>query len=85
MTFAQVQKLSSLLPDQHRIIVSVGSFTTMRPSETLGLTWEQLDFEINEIVMDRQLSRERSVIHDPEELKTEASERPIGFVRIYKS
>ena len=76
-----VKGLASLLPEQYRIIVWIGYYTAMRPSEALGLTWEQLNFEINEIVIDRQLSRDRSVIHDPEGLKTEASERTIGFAK----
>lgn len=81
MTFTQVEKLASLLPKQYRIIVWIGYYTAMRPSEALGLTWEQLDFRTNQIVIDRQISRDRNFIHEPEGLKTEASERTIGFAK----
>ena len=81
LTYAQVERLANLLPKQYRIIVWIGYYTAMRPSEALGLTWGQLDFENNQIVIDRQLSRDTSFIHDPEGLKTEASERTIGFAK----
>jgi integrase len=81
MTFAQVEQLANLLPKQYRIIVWIGYYTAMRPSEALGLTWEQLDFKTNQIVIDRQISRDRNFIHEPEGLKTEASERTIGFAK----
>ena len=81
MTFEQVTKLASLLPKQYRIVVWIGYYTAMRPSEALGLTWDQLDFVKNKITIDRQLSRNRDFIHEPEGLKTEASERTIGFAK----
>ena len=85
MTFEQVKKLAGLLPKQYRIIVWIGYYTAMRPSEALGLTWEQLDFKKNKITIDRQLSRDRNFIHEPEGLKTEASERTIGFAKELQS
>jgi integrase len=81
MTYEKVEKLASLLPPQYRIVVWIGYYTAMRPSEALGLTWEQLNFEANQIDIDRQLSRDTAFIHDPEGLKTDASERTIGFAK----
>lgn len=85
MTFEQVKKLASLLPKKYRIVIWIGYYTAMRPSEALGLTWEQLDFKKNKIKIDRQLSRDPSFVHDPEGLKTEASERTIGFAKELQS
>ena len=81
MSYEQVEKLANLLPKQYRLIVWIGYYTAMRPSEALGLTWEQLNFASNQIVIDRQLSRDRAFIHEPEGLKTEASYRTIGFAK----
>jgi integrase len=85
MTMEQVRKLASLLPKQYRIVVWIGYYTAMRPSEALGLTWEQLDFKKNKIKIDRQLSRDPNFVHEPEGLKTEASERTIGFAKELQS
>lgn len=81
MTYEQVKKLAGLLPKQYRLIVWIGYYTAMRPSEALGLTWAQLNFATNQIVIDRQLSRDPAFIHEPEGLKTEASYRTIGFAK----
>jgi len=85
MSMEQVRKLASLLPKQYRIVVWIGYYTAMRPSEALGLTWEQLDFKKNKIKIDRQLSRDPNFVHEPEGLKTEASERTIGFAKELQS
>jgi len=51
----------------------------MRPSEILGLTYDRLDFEKSEICIDRQISRATSEVFAKDGLKTEASDRVIGF------
>jgi len=85
LTYEQVEKLASILPKQYRLIVWIGYYTAMRPSEALGVTWEQLNFSTNQIVIDRQLSRDPSFIHEPEGLKTDASYRTIGFAKDLQS
>lgn len=81
LTRQDVEALVKELPPRNQIMVWIGYHSGMRPSEILGLTWEQLDFSKNMIVVDRQLSRDTSFIHDPGGLKTEASVRTIGFTR----
>ena len=79
LTYEQVQEIASSLSPKYRIMVWVGYYTAMRPSEVLGLTYDRLDFEKSEIRIDRQISRNTSEIFAKDGLKTEASERVIGF------
>ena len=51
------------LAPQYRIMVWIGFWTGMRPSEVLGLTWGQLDFEEEKIIVDRQISRDTNQVH----------------------
>lgn len=75
----QVNVLASKFAPQYRILVWIGYWTGMRPSEILGLSWPQLDFEKGTITIDRQISSRTSEIWEPEGLKTDASNRVIGF------
>ena len=81
LTRSQVNAVANSLPEMYRIMVWVGFYTGMRPSEIMGLTWSQLDFVNSKIVIDRQLSRDTSKVHE-DKLKTEASERTIQFSKI---
>ena len=75
----QVIDLSNKLAPQYRILVWIGYWTGLRPSEILGLSWSQLDFEKGTISVDRQISKKTTEIWASEGLKTEASYRVIGF------
>ena len=75
----QVNSLASKFAPQYRILVWIGYWTGMRPSEILGLSWSQLDFEKRTITIDRQISAWTSEIWESQGLKTEASNRIIGF------
>lgn len=79
LSFIEVQSIVDNLAPQYQIMIWIGYWTGMRPSELLGLTFEQLDFENGTIEIDRQLSRNTSIIHEPKGLKTKASRRTIGF------
>ena len=81
LPLSQVRMLANLLPEQYRLIVWIGYYTGMRPSEALGLTWGQLNFETKKIEIDRQLSQDARYIHNPDGLKTAASYRTIGFAK----
>jgi integrase len=79
LSFIEIQTIVDNLAPEYQIMVWIGYWTGMRPSELLGLTFEQLDFENGTIEIDRQLSRDTSIIHEPKGLKTKASRRTIGF------
>lgn len=79
LTYDQVGNLADSLTPRFRIMIWIGYYTGMRPSEILGLTWEQLDFQKETILIDRQISRNLKEVHAPQGLKTENSERTIGF------
>jgi integrase len=82
LTKDQVEAITRNLAAQYRIMVWIGYWTGMRPSEILGLTWEQLDFEDGKIVVDRQISRDINQIHEKSGLKTQSSEREVPFPKI---
>jgi len=78
LSFQQVTAIANGLMPQYRIMVWIGYFTGMRPSEVLGLTWAQIDFDNEEIEVKHQISRDTSKVHE-KYLKTEASYRTIGL------
>lgn len=78
LEFEQVEQLASLFSPRFRAIIWTGYFTGMRPSEILGLTIEQIDFDKKTIKVDRQLSRSPKKILEFR-LKTKASYRTIGL------
>jgi integrase len=73
-----VQKIAAGFSERFRLIIWIGFYTGMRPSEALGLTWEQLDFVNGTITVDRQLSRSTKKTFS-DHLKTSASYRVIAF------
>ena len=79
LSLDQVTALANALTPRFRIMIWIGYYTGMRPSEILGLTWGQLNFAEETILVDRQISRDISQVHAPQGLKTSNSERVIGF------
>jgi integrase len=78
LTQLQLEGLAENLPPQYRLIVWLGVYTGMRPSELLGLSWDRIDFEKKIILIDRQLSTKTSEVWSPH-LKTSASRRVVGL------
>ena len=78
LTRAQVEQIAANISERFRLVVWVCYWTGMRPSEALGLTWEQCDFEKGVIQVDRQISRDTSIVHDAE-MKTKNSVRTVAF------
>jgi integrase len=79
LTHDQLVGISNNLPPQYRLIVWLGVYTGMRPSEMLGLSWDRIDFEKKIITVDRQLSTNTSEVWTSTGLKTYASRREIGM------
>ena len=73
-----IQALANGFAPRWKIVVWIGFFTGMRPSEILGLTWDRLDFDNQEITIDRQLSRDGQRVF-ADHLKTTKSYRKIPF------
>ena len=71
-----VQALANSFAPQWRILIWMGFFTGLRPSELMGLTWDRIDFEKDLILVDRQLSRFSEQIFE-DHLKTTKSHRII--------
>lgn len=78
LDISTVQNLANSFAPQWQILVWMGFFTGLRPSELLGLTWDRLDFEKGEILVDRQLSRFSDQVFE-DHLKTTKSHRVIPF------
>jgi len=78
LDLSTVQNIANSFAPQWRILIWMGFFTGLRPSELLGLTWDRLDFEKGEILVDRQLSRFSDQVFE-EHLKTTKSHRVIPF------
>jgi integrase len=78
LDISTVQGLAHSFAPQWQILIWMGFFTGLRPSELLGLTWDRLDFERGEILVDRQLSRFSDQVFE-EHLKTTKSHRVIPF------
>lgn len=68
--------LAGTLAPKWRLLVWLPFFTGLRPSEALGLTIDRIDFNKKEISVDRQLSRDNTMVFT-DKLKTEASYRVI--------
>jgi integrase len=79
LTMDQVSRIAENMSPQYRLIVWLGFYTGMRPSEALGLTIDRIDFEKKTILIDRQLSRYQNEVF-ADFLKTPASERTIHLM-----
>jgi integrase len=75
----QVSKIAENMSPQYRLIVWLGFYTGMRPSEALGLTIDRIDFEKKTIRIDRQISRYQNEVF-ADFLKTPASDRTIHLM-----
>ena len=82
LTKHQVDAIARNLAPQYRIMVWIGFWTGMRPSEVLGITWGQLNFEEEKIIVDRQISRDTNQVHEKAGLKTKNSEREVPFPQV---
>ena len=82
LTQDQVDEIARNLPPKYRIMVWIAFWTGMRPSEVLGLTWDQLDFQEEKIIVDRQISRDTKQVHEKSGLKTENSDREAPFPKV---
>jgi integrase len=71
----QVEALIFELPEHVRLMVWIPYLTGMRPSECLGLTYDDFDFKKKEVKISKQISRDTDKVFEP--LKTETSERTI--------
>ena len=78
LSFTTVQKLAEGFAPRWQILVWIGYYTGLRPSEILGLTWDRLDFEAGLITVDRQLSRFSDQVFE-KHLKTAKTYRKIPF------
>jgi integrase len=68
-----VARLISATPSRYRTLVAVSVLTGLRQSESLGLTWADVDLKEGLLRVRRQLTR-RGVLTEP---KTEAAKRDI--------
>ncbi len=71
-TIEEVGKIIAGVPDPHRPLYVVAFFTGMRTSELLGLQWDNVDFERNQILV-----RTTWVCGELDTPKTNGSERTI--------
>jgi len=79
LSFAQVKQIADRMAPRFSLIVWLCFYTGMRPSEALGLTWDEIDFEGKTVNIYRQLSRYEDEVFS-EFLKTSASKRTIHLV-----
>ena len=78
LSFETVEKLANGFAPRWQLVIWIGYFTGLRPSEILGLTWDRLDFEKGSIKIDRQLSRFPNQVFE-DHLKTAKTYRTIPF------
>jgi len=72
----EAEELASKMPDSLKILVWILLFTGLRPSEVLGLTLNDFDFENKKVLVRRQISRDTGKVHE-DYLKTSSSRREI--------
>lgn len=53
-----VREIANAIPEQVRLMIWLGFFTGMRPSEILGLTFDKIDFIRKIIKVEQQISRD---------------------------
>jgi integrase len=70
-----VESLIFELPEHVQLMVWLPYLTGIRPSECLGLTFDDFDFTKKEIRISKQISRESTKVFEP--LKTETSKRTL--------
>jgi integrase len=75
----EIEAIASQMSAQYQLLPWLCYLGGLRPSEALGLTKENLLWQNNRILVDKQLSRYTSETHSKDGLKTKASNREIGF------
>ena len=70
------EELANKMPEALKILVWIPIYTGLRPSEVLGLTIDDFDFEAKKISVRRQINRDTGKVHE-EYLKTSSSRRDI--------
>lgn len=78
LTYEVVEAIANSMSGKFRAIVWTGYYTAMRPSEILGLSLRQIDFENARILIDQQISRDPSEIVK-KTMKTKKSRRDIAL------
>lgn len=78
LDYETVEAIANSMSPKFRAIIWTGYYTGMRPSEVLGLSLRQIDFEKNRILVDQQISRKTNEI-TKKTLKTKKSYREIAL------
>ena len=73
-----VEAIANSMSPKFRAIVWTGYYTAMRPSEVLGLSLRQVDFDNGRILVDQQISRKTTEL-TKKTLKTKKSYREIAL------
>jgi integrase len=76
LEFDQLVTIANRVPAHLELLVWLGYYTGMRPSELLGLTWDRINFDDKKITIDRQIHHFSSEVFDYE-LKSQAAYREI--------
>jgi integrase len=84
LEYEVVEAIANSMSPKFRAIVWTGYYTAMRPSEILGLSIRQIDFENGRILIDQQISRNPNEI-TKKTLKTRKSFREIGLPQELKA
>jgi integrase len=79
LDYQTVQAIADKFAPQWKLLIWLGFYTGMRPSELLGLTYDRINFQDGEIRIDRQLSRFGEKVFE-ETLKTSSSNRVIKLL-----
>jgi integrase len=80
LEISQVYELTEVLPEHLRLLVWIPFFTGLRPSEVLGLTLEDIDFQNKRINVHHQISRDNVQVHE-DYLKTSSSRRVVPLAQ----
>jgi integrase len=68
-----VERLVRVAPEKHRTLLTTAVFTGLRLGELLGLTWDNVNFDVGQVNVRRQLSRHGRRV----ELKTPKAVREV--------
>jgi integrase len=78
LQYETVEAIANGMSPKFRAIIWTGYYTAMRPSEVLGLSIRQVDFEKGRLLVDQQISRSKSEL-TKKTLKTKKSYREIAL------
>lgn len=71
-----IRGIAEAIPEEIRLMIWMGFFTGMRPSEILGVTFDKIDFDRKIIKVDQQISRDPEGDVEPH-VKTSTSIREV--------